>query len=105
MATHQAREVLVVLGHVGVDTRTRRPFDFYLYFPTESAAAAVRRELAESGFTCKVRPSLHGDWLCLAGARLVPDDAALETVFHLMETMAEDFGGAFDGWETAIMLH
>src|SRR5581483_12210343 len=102
MATHEAREVLAVLGHVGVDTRVRRTFDFYLYFPTESAAAAAGRELAEAGFKCRVHASPRGEWLCLAAARLVPDDTALETVFHLMETMAEDFGGAFDGWETPI---
>jgi hypothetical protein len=29
----------------------------------------------------------------------------METVFHLMETMAEDFGGAFDGWETQVKAH
>jgi hypothetical protein len=105
MASHQASQVLAALAHVGVDTSARRPFDFYLYFPTEGAAAAVSRELAESGFRCQVRAGLRGEWLCRAAARLVPDDAALETVLHLMETMAEDYGGAFDGWETQVKAH
>lgn len=102
---HEASQILAVLEHVGIDTSARRPFDFYLYFPTESAAAAAGRELSESGFRCQVRPSVRGEWLCLAGARLVPDESAMETVFHLMETMAEDFGGAFDGWETQVKAH
>jgi hypothetical protein len=105
MAMHQAGHVLSVLANVGADTGARRAFDFYLYFPTEHAAAAAARELSESGFRCQVRESLRGEWLCLAGAQLVPDDAAMETVFHLMETMAEDFGGAFDGWETQVNMH
>jgi hypothetical protein len=105
MAAHETSQVLAVLADVGADTSVRRPFDFYLYFPTESAATAVGRELSESGFRCQVRPSPRGEWLCLAGARLVPDAAAMETVFYLMETMAEDFGGAFDGWETQVKTH
>jgi len=105
MASHQASHVIAVLANVGGDTAARRPFDFYLYFPTEGAAAAVCRELSESGFRCQVRPGQGDGWLCLAAARLVPDNSALETVFHLMETMAEDFGGAFDGWETQIRMH
>jgi hypothetical protein len=105
MTMHQASHVLSVLANAGADTSARRAFDFYLYFPTEHAAAAASRELSDSGFRCIVRESLRGQWLCLAGARLVPDDAAMETVFHLMETMAEDFGGAFDGWETQVKMH
>jgi hypothetical protein len=105
MAMHQASHVLSVLANVGADTSARRAFDFYLYFPTEHAAAAASRELSDSGFRCMVRESMRGQWLCLAGARLVPDDTAMETVFHLMETMAEDFGGAFDGWETQVKMH
>ena len=105
MSSGQAGQALAVLEHVGVDTAQRCAFDFYLYFPTENAAATVGRELSETGFRCQVRSSVRGEWLCLATARVVPDDAALETVFHLMETMAEDFGGSFDGWETQVRTH
>lgn len=105
MSSFQATQALAVLDHVGVDTAQRCAFDFFLYFPTESAAAAVGRELGETGFRCQVRASVRGEWLCLATAQVVPDDAALETVFHLMETMAEDFGGSFDGWETQVRAH
>ena len=105
MSTHEATHAIAVLDHVGIDTARQCAFDFFLYFPTEGAASAVRRELAETGFHCQVRESARGEWLCLATARVVPDDTALETVFHLMETMAEDFGGAFDGWETQVKMH
>jgi hypothetical protein len=105
MSAYEATQALAVLNHVGVDTSARCAFDFFLYFPTESAAAAVGRELDETGFRCRVRQSVRGEWLCLATAQVVPDDAALETVFHLMETMAEDFGGSFDGWETQVRAH
>ncbi len=105
MASSAASHVIEMLAQVGADARVRRPFDFYLYFPSERAAAAAGRELADSGFRCRICPGASGEWLCLAAARLVPDDAALETVFHLMETMAEDFGGAFDGWDTPVIVH
>lgn len=104
MSTQEATYALAVLDHVGIDTGQQCAFDFFLYFPNESAAATVGRELSETGFRCQVRSS-RGEWLCLATARVVPDDAALETVFHLMETMAEDFGGSFDGWETQVRAH
>ncbi len=105
MPTNQVAQALAVLDGVGIDAALRCAFDFYLYFPTEGAAAAVGRELDETGFRCEVSAGMRGDWLCLASARVVPDDAALETVFHLMETMAEDFGGTFDGWETQVRTH
>lgn len=105
MSVFQAAQALTVLDRVGVDTAQRCAFDFFLYFPTERAAAAVGRELDDSGFRCQVRASARGEWLCLATAQVIPDDAALETVFHLMETMAEDFGGSFDGWETQVRAH
>jgi regulator of ribonuclease activity B len=105
MSTHEATYAVAVLDHVGIDTARQCAFDFFLYFPTEGAASAVGRELNETGFICQVRESARGEWLCLATARVVPDDSALETVFHLMETMAEDFGGSFDGWETQVRAH
>lgn len=105
MAAHHASDVIAVLARVGVDPAQQRPFDFYLYFPTERAAAAAGRELSDSGFDSRVSPGARGDWLCLAAARLAPSDAALEAVLLLMETMAEDFGGAFDGWETRLAAH
>jgi hypothetical protein len=99
VSLYHATRDLAVLDRVGADTAQRCAFDFYLYFPAEG------RELGEVGFSCQVRAAAHGDWLCLATAQVVPDDAALETVFHLMETMAEDFGGSFDGWETQVRRH
>ena len=105
MAIHESGHVLAALAQVGIDTGVRRPFNFYLHFPSQSAATAVGRELSESGFRCRIRQSSGGRWLCLVGALLIPDDSALETVLHLMETMAEDFGGAFDGWETPVTTH
>jgi hypothetical protein len=105
MSTYHAAQALAVLDRVGVNTAQRCAFDFFLHFPAESAADAVGRELAETGFRCQVRASVRGEWLCLASAQVVPDDAALEAVFHLMETMAEDFGGTFDGWETQVRAH
>lgn len=105
MGAFHATQALTALDRVGFDTARRCAFDFFLYFPTERAASAVGRELGETGFRCRIRPSVRGEWLCLATADVVPDDAALETVFHLMETMAEDFGGSFDGWETQVRAH
>ena len=100
-----AQSVLSVLAHAGENLARTRAFDFYLYFPTEGAAEAAGRELAEVGFRCDVHPAQGTAWLCLAAARLVPSEEALDALGHLMEITAEDFGGEFDGWETRLQVH
>jgi hypothetical protein len=106
MAGDFAMTVRTVLADAGADTTQARNFDFYLYYPREREARAAARELGEVGFRCSVQPAALGHtWLCRATARLVPSEPALEAVRYLMEVTAEDFGGAFDGWETPLALH
>jgi hypothetical protein len=100
------QEAISVLAHSDAAASNARAFDFYLYFLTEGAAAAVGRELAEVGFRCAVCPGAQGQrWLCLAAARIVPSEEALDVLGHLMTTMAEDFGGEYVGWEARLQTH
>jgi hypothetical protein len=100
-----AQSVISVLAHGAENLARTRAFDFYLYFPTEGAAEAAGRELAEVGFRCGVHPAQGTDWLCLAAARLVPSDEALEALGFLMEITAEDLGGEFERWEARLQVH
>lgn len=100
-----AQSVISVLADAGENLARTRAFDFYLHFPTEGAAEAAGRELAEIGFRYDVRPSQGSQWLCIAAARVVPSEEALDALGHLMETTAEDFGGEFGGWETRLQVH
>jgi hypothetical protein len=100
-----SQSVISVLAQAGENLARTRAFDFYLYFPTEGAAEAAGRELAEVGFRYDVYPAQGTNWLCLAAARVVPSEEALDALDLLMDVTADDFGGEFDGWETRLQVH
>jgi hypothetical protein len=105
MPGHPAYSVRYAIADAGNDLERARVFDFYLFFPSERAAEQAALELEEVGFCCNIQPGQGTDWLCLAAARVVPSEAGLAALRHLMETTAEDFGGDFDRWETRHQVH
>ena len=77
-----------------------RRFDFYLYFPAQVAAQAAADRLVADGFTADVHPST-GDrfpWWCRANRLVVPTDQGLSDLIAMLEVLAADFGGEYDGW-------
>ncbi len=70
----------------------------YLYAPTRRDADAAARRLRDHSYRTEVRPSADGDnWLVLARNEAEPADA--ETARALLEALATDVGGEYDGWE------
>ena len=97
-------EVLTQLRQDGSDTSKPHRFDFYLYFPTETAARQVGQRLTHSGYRAEVRPAAKGtDWLCLAKTTLTPDTAPLTEVGTLFTGLAQEYHGEFDGWESDVI--
>jgi hypothetical protein len=43
-------------------------------------------------------------WLTLAAKTVPKDDEEMDDVRHEMEFLATQFGGEYDGWETALDL-
>lgn len=71
----------------------------FLYFPSRASAAAASEQLIEWGFVTEVRPAALGDdWLLRAEA---PASAQIRGSDEL-RTLAEKFGGEYDGWEAPV---
>lgn len=72
----------------------------YLYFPKREAAAATAADLRRRGFATEERLGADGmNWLVLARQEIVPSEETLAAVRQVMENLAQDHGGEYDGWE------
>lgn len=71
----------------------------YFYFAERPPADALAAELKGFGFEVEVDWSPPGGrWLVLA-THMATADETLDLSFHRMETLAERFGGDYDGHE------
>ena len=78
--------------------------DFFLYFPTQSAAEQAALRLKESGFAVEVKPAAQGnDSLCFSVKTMVPELAALQQIRREFNSLVASNGGEYDGWGTAIV--
>jgi hypothetical protein len=95
--------VVEVLRSVGGDLRQPTEFIVFLYFPTTEAAAAAAARLRAIGFPdVLVSESLHGKWGCIGTRQMVPDARAIRQLRSVLERLAEEHGGEYDGWEAAV---
>lgn len=83
--------------------QTSEPMKHYLYFPRRSNAEGAGEQLRTRGFAVQIRMGSDGeDWLTLA-TKAAPNTAEeMDEVRDEMESLAEQFGGEYDGWEAAI---
>jgi hypothetical protein len=96
--------VLVQLRKANLDLSQPRKIDFYLYFPTQSAAEQVAPRIRDAGFQVEVRRAAKGDdWLCLSTRTMVPDLKALQQVRHDFQALVTPLKGDYDGWDTAVL--
>lgn len=94
---------LAELARAGSDLGRPHQIEFYLYLPTESAAAGVAEDLRREGFTVEVRRADGaGDWLALSTREMLPELAALRHWRQRLTALAESRGGAYDGWGTEV---
>jgi len=75
----------------------------YLYFPSRLNAEGAGEQLRTRGFSVQIRKGSGGeDWLTLA-TKVSPHTAEqMHELRDEMESLAEQFGGEYDGWEAAI---
>ncbi len=77
----------------------------FLYFPRKRDAEAAARELRSRGYSVKVSKGAdEQSWLTLAVKAVPQDRAEMDEVRDEMEFLAKQFGGEYDGWETAVDL-
>jgi hypothetical protein len=75
---------------------------FYLYFPEERDARSAGARLEAAGYAVEVRPGADdGDWLALA-ERDLADDESLDEVEEVLERLAAELGGEYDGHEVDV---
>jgi len=75
----------------------------FLYFPRKKDAEAAAGELRSRGYSAKV--SMGADeqsWLTRAAKDVLETGVEMDKVRDEMEFLATQFGGEYDGWETAI---
>jgi hypothetical protein len=77
----------------------------YLYFAKKPNAEQVGELLRSRGFTVEVRKGADGkNWLTLAAKAAPLNGEQMDQLRDEMEAIASQFGGEYDGWETAIDL-
>ena len=77
-----------------------RHVQHYLYFPRYEASELVAKRLRDSGFTTEKRLGADGiNWLVLARHETVPTEVEIERLREVMEKLAAEHGGEYDGWE------
>jgi hypothetical protein len=80
------------------------PFDFYFYHPDQTGAEQICMQLRADGFQASVMEgAFEGEWLCLASLSFVPSIDKLSELQEKFESLIDQYGGEYDGWETIVI--
>jgi hypothetical protein len=75
----------------------------YLYFPLEDTAVNVAGRLRGRGFSVENQRGADGvTWLVLLTERTVPTESRLAEMRAMLEQIATDNSGEYDGWEADV---
>ena len=80
----------------------------YLYLPSEEAAEDAAGDLRSLGYEVEVRRSASNKpndpvpWLALATEGTLVDERAIEERREQFDSLAQKYGGDYDGWEAAV---
>ena len=92
--------VLDHLTRLGCDPAQPRECRHYLYVPYELGAHAAARWLNASGWDAEVE-EVAGAWLVTGTTVTTLSGDSVRDTRVLLEELAADHGGAYDGWEAA----
>jgi len=96
--------VLVQLRKAGSSLSKPHNVEFYLYFPSESAAEEAASAIRAEGFEVKVEKAEQRDnWLCFATRTIVPELANLQSIRRKFVALAASLSGEYDGWGTGVV--
>ena len=90
----------------GSNTALAHEFTFWMYFPSRELASEAEECLSGMGFGVELSPPLSDsdDWLCLAGTKLVPRESTLDQLSRRMQSVAVEYCGNYDGWESELLF-
>ena len=91
--------VIAQLVAVGADLARPRPVDFFLYFPTETAARQAGDRVAGEARVVTVQPAASGPtWLVQVVETMVVDLEAMHARTGEFGGISQELGGEYDGW-------
>lgn len=95
--------LLSQLAALGADLSQPRHVLHYLYFGDEASATAAERQVASAGYETTLNPPDESipQWSLRAETHGVVNGSTIEAIRTLFETVAEEHGGEYDGWEAA----
>lgn len=97
------RQTLGALHEAGADLTKATEVNFYLYFPTEAAAADAAAQAQTPELPARVVPAADGKaWLCFVSGTMVPTEPAIHAASARLLAVATALGGDYDGWEAAV---
>ena len=97
------KAVLVQLRKAGSDLSKPHKIEFFLYFPSHSAAEQAASQIRKAGFQVEVEiASKDNNWLCFATKTMVPELSALRRIRSDFDSLAASLKGDYDGWGTEV---
>lgn len=98
------QQVLNQLQEAGSDLSKPHPLEFYLYFPAEESAHQAAEMIADDGFSVEVKRAAQGSaWMCYVTKRMAPKRSEIAAIGKRFRSLAQEFGGEYDGWETEVV--
>ena len=98
------RAAIAQLKDQGSDITKPTDVIFYLYFPTKAKAEKLRASISAMGFNVDIHQlDGYSEWTLVANKTMVPSEANILPLSHKFENMAASEGGAYDGWEAALV--
>jgi Regulator of ribonuclease activity B len=95
--------VLIQLRKAGSNLSKPHNIEFFLYFPTQSAAQQAASQIKLKEFNVEVGPGAQGnDWLCAVTKKMTPALPALQKIRIDFNDLSESLGGQYDGWGTEV---
>lgn len=96
--------VLIQLKKAGSDLSKPHKIEFFLYFPSQTAAEQAALRIRDGGFEIDVRQAAKGaDWLCFTTRTMIPKLSDLQQIRRDFESLTAVIGGDYDGWGTPIV--
>src|SRR5690349_2515388 len=97
------RHILKLLKKRGTNPRKPHAIEYYVYFPTQTAARKARARLRQKGFHVELLTDSSGKrWICLSILEMLPRYREIQTVKSKLNVLAKPFGGHCDGWGTQV---
>jgi hypothetical protein len=90
------------LRDAGADLAKPTEVNNYIFFKKDAEAAKAASKLADEGYSVRGPSKTKEGHLVVATTNLVPSPENIGSLRGVMEAIAKDFHGDFDGWEAAV---